>query len=253
METLFIGQNIFRLKVVDSTNNYAAGLLRQSGSTERKKIFEGTLVIASFQEQGRGQRGNQWQSKDGENLTFSLILFPQFLKPSEQFFLNKIISLGVYDFLGSLHVKKIAIKWPNDIMVKGKKIAGILIENTLRSNEILSSVIGIGININQQNFEKIPNAISLRKIIGKKADLDKCLEKLCGFIESRYLQLKTNRTNIDKDYLNCLYQKNLTKKYKIKGIELVAEISGVTPAGFLILQKMNGEEIFCDFKEVEFL
>lgn len=247
MKTLFIGQNIIRLKRVDSTNNYAAGLLRHT------VIYDGTVVSAEFQEMGKGQRGNHWESEPGKNLLISIILEPKFLKPDCQFQLNKMVSLAICDLLESLEIKNISIKWPNDILVSGKKIAGILIENTLRSGEIIHSIIGIGLNVNQTKFNSPNTPVSLKIITGKNFSLDAILENLCSSMEARYLKLKSNNSAPDNDYLQTLYQLGKVKNYLVKGEKISATISGVNPDGLLILQKENGEEIFCDLKEVVFL
>lgn len=259
MDTLFIGKNIIRLKHTDSTNNYAARVLRHSGRKEGKtpqtenNIYEGTVIIADFQEKGKGQRGNTWESEKGKNLTFTIILTPLFLKAGQQFFLNKIASLAVYDFLKDLEIPEISVKWPNDILVNGKKIAGILIENTIRSNEIIHSVVGIGLNINQTAFSANLNAVSLQNISGKSYSREKCLESLCSFFEARYLKLKSDITSADKDYVNSLYRMNEWSNYLVKDEKIFAAITGVAPQGFLRLQRENGMEILCDFKEISFL
>ncbi len=247
MKTLFIGQKIIHLKAVDSTNNYAAGLLRQS------VIYEGTIVIAEFQQKGKGQRGNHWESEPGKNLTFSIILNPSFLRPEQQFLLNKIISVAISDFLKSLGMAGVSIKWPNDILVDRKKIAGILIENTIRANEIIHSIIGIGLNVNQAKFNSAMNAISLKIILKKIFHNDKILEELCSFIESEYLKLRENTTAADKKYLQSLFQLSEWKDYQLKGERISARITGVTSSGLLILQDEKGGEINCNLKEVVFL
>jgi BirA family transcriptional regulator, biotin operon repressor / biotin---[acetyl-CoA-carboxylase] ligase len=253
METLFIGKNLIRLKRVDSTNNYAASLLRHSGRNDEKKIYDGTIVIADFQEKGKGQRGNSWESEKGKNLTFTLILRPSFLKADQQFLLNKITSLAICDLLKSFGIGNISVKWPNDVLVNGKKIAGILIENTIRSNEIIHSIIGIGLNVNQDKFPKTPNAISLKNFSGKDFSPGLCLDLLCSFLEARYLKLKTNTASADKDYIDSLYRLNEWKDYLVKEEKIHSAITGVTPHGFLRLRKENGSEILCDLKEVVFL
>src|SRR3569832_312153 len=145
MKTLFIGQNAIYVKSLASTNSYASDLLRQI------ELSEGSLIYTFEQEKGRGQRGNSWESEPNKNLTLSLVLHPRFLHPFQQFLLTKITSLAVADLMAEVLAfanksHKIHIKWPNDIYVDDKKIAGILIENYLRENTIQHSVIGVGIN-----------------------------------------------------------------------------------------------------------
>ena len=147
---LFVGQKTVKLKEIDSTNNYLKNLL-----SNYEPVAEGTVIMADYQFAGRGQHENKWQSKAGENLTFSIYLKPNFLHPNLQFYLNKSISLGVSDCITQLIQEDCYIKWPNDIFVNNSKIGGILIENTLRGNLLKDSVIGIGLNINQKHFEDL--------------------------------------------------------------------------------------------------
>src|ERR1035437_6675835 len=159
METIFIGKNCIEIEKTDSTNSYLSKLLGE------KTLFEGTVVITNRQEMGRGQRGTTWESEPNKNLTLSILLHPTFLRPDEQFQLNKAISLGVAGFVvGVLQVDvDVKIKWPNDIYIRNKKVAGILIENSVSGNNLQHSIIGIGINVNQEKFSaKLPNPTSFR-------------------------------------------------------------------------------------------
>lgn len=256
MNTLFTGQKIIRLRSTDSTNSH---LIRVSA---KKKLPEGTLVITQKQGKGRGQRGTIWESDAGKNLTLSILLHPTFLKPDEQFILNKVVSLGVSKFVvgvlspffegGKGDAK---IKWPNDIYIGNKKVAGLLIENSVSGNKLQQSIIGIGINVNQEKFSaELPNPTSLKLVSGKYFDLDECLSQLCSCIESRYLQLSANHfEKINKDYLQNLYCFGEWANYKYKGEVLKAKITGITKTGKLILEKENEEKLECDFKEVDFL
>src|ERR1700749_523966 len=193
MKTLFIGQNSIHLKSVDSTNSYASELLRQV------KLSEGSVIYTFEQEKGRGQRGNSWESEPNKNVALSLVLYPGFLNADQQFLLIKITSLAVADLMAEMletlgKPQQINIKWPNDIYVNTRKIAGILIENTLRESTIHSSVVGIGININQLVFTSAANAVSLAQIIDKEFELMPLIERLCEFMEARYLQLRAGKT-----------------------------------------------------------
>ena len=161
MDTLFTGHNLIELSDCPSVNSHAIELLKSVN------LAEGTVIFTTNQTAGRGQRGARWYSDTGKNVTMSLILFPRFLDLKDSFQLSKIVSLGVYDFL-SVNLPKavnIKIKWPNDIVADGKKICGILIENILRDNRLNASIIGIGLNVNQEFFpEEIPNAISMKQL-----------------------------------------------------------------------------------------
>jgi len=253
MNTLFTGQKIICLERTDSTNSYLTRL------SAKKKLPEGTVIITQNQEQGRGQREAIWESDAGKNLTLSILLHPTFLKPDEQFILNKVVSLGVIEFIlkhtSSLSQEwKATIKWPNDIYIGNKKVAGILIENSVSGNKLQQSIIGIGINVNQEKFSaELPNATSLKIIFGKEFDLEDNLEQLCSCIESRYLQLKANHfEKINEDYLQNLYRFDEWANFNSKGEIIKARITGITKIGKLVLGKENGEKFECDFKEVEF-
>jgi len=268
MDTLFIGQKIIKLDSVGSTNDYANELLshglnlayRQAG---RGEVFDGTVVYALSQRAGRGQRGNRWESEPCKNLTFSIVLYPVFLGAEEQFMLSKVISLGICDYVNSVINNPafnkvecgVKIKWPNDINIGDEKVAGILIENSIRNNEIVHSVIGVGLNVNQTRFgNNIPNPTSLKLITGENFDLEICLGDLCSCVEARYLQLKSGKKKeISNDYLKVLYRYQQMGIYEISGNPFAAKITGISEQGKLILEKEDGGIIECNFKEVSFV
>jgi BirA family biotin operon repressor/biotin-[acetyl-CoA-carboxylase] ligase len=247
METLFVGRTWIKLNRVDSTNNYAIKLC------ETQNYFEGTVISADEQFEGRGQRAQHWLSQAQQNITMSIILKPNFLEPQKQFRLNKAIALAVNDFIkqqGHLDVK---IKWPNDILINNKKIAGILIENILRGNSIQHSVIGIGININQTDFPKELKATSLRALSGIFFDINKLSEKLCECIEKRYLQLKSNVSEIDQQYLKELFNLNQHASYLIQSEQVIAKLRGIDENGKLILELEDETLRSFDLKEIQFV
>jgi BirA family biotin operon repressor/biotin-[acetyl-CoA-carboxylase] ligase len=253
MKTLFVGQNCIHLKSIDSTNSYASQLLGQI------KPPEGTLIYTFDQQNGRGQRGNTWETEPNKNVASSFILYPSFLQASKQFSLNKIVSLAVTDVMAELlkpsdKTSEIRIKWPNDIYVGSKKIAGILIENTLRENNIQNAIVGIGININQTAFNADINATSLALITNKEFDLMQVLEKLSEFIEARYLQLKGNKLeSIDTSYLQNLYQLNEWHNYTSNNELFEGKIIGITAIGKLQVQLKTNETKEFDLKEIKFV
>lgn len=250
MKTLFIGQNSIHLQSVDSTNSYAIELLRQM------KPVEGSVIYTFEQQQGRGQRNNLWESEPNKNVALSMILYPLFLGVEKQFLFTKMISLAVADLMAALLSEKhvIKIKWPNDVYINGNKIAGILIENSVRENNIQNSVIGVGININQSEFVSTKKATSLKLLTHKEFDLKNCIEKLCGFAEARYLQLKANKVEkINEDYLKYLYQLNEWFDYKTNDQKFRGKIVGVSETGKLKMQVESGQIKEFDLKEIEFL
>lgn len=237
-ETLFIGHPVKMLERVNSTNSYALELIKQSAPAE------GYVVWAKEQFAGRGQRGAAWQSEPGSNLTFSIILRPQFLPIAGQFRLTKAIALGIASFVShclgdGAHVK---IKWPNDIYVKNCKIAGILIENVLEQSVLKYSVAGIGLNVNQVVFDpSLPNPVSLKLLTGKDFDPEDCLMQLCSFIEKQYLDLRAMEyPQIDGAYYNLLYRRGIWSDFTLHGQHIRAKIEGVNHSGHLILENGNG-------------
>ena len=231
-----------------STNTYATNLLKY------KRPPEGTIISTKYQTAGRGHGANKWESKQGENLTISIVLYPVFLKANEQFLLSMAISLGIKDFLG-LYTPDISIKWPNDIYVSDDKIAGILIENSISGNNFDYCIAGIGININQEKFTKdAPNPISLVQITGRKHSLDDSLNLLCRHLDFRYNQLKEvkNRQNIKANYLNNLYHYQEFVQFRHENKKFTAKITGIDQSGRLIIRHKNGETEKFGFHEVSF-
>jgi BirA family biotin operon repressor/biotin-[acetyl-CoA-carboxylase] ligase len=263
LKTLFIGQNAIHLKSVDSTNSYASGMLRQIS------LPEGSIFYTFEQTKGRGQRGNAWESEPNQNVALSLILHPAFLSAEKQFLLTKVMSLALADLMAeSLLVKgintEVKIKWPNDIYIGNKKIAGILIENILRESTIQSSIIGIGININQIVFsENLKNATSLRLITDEETDKMMIIERLCEFIEARYLRLRayhsksgnsvpSGNIDLDDEYLRSLYKLNSWSVFYSGEEKFEGRITDVSSAGKLCIQLHSEEIKEFDLKEVRF-
>ncbi len=231
-----------------STNDKIKSLITEG-------LSEYSVVITKFQSAGKGQKGNSWESEKGKNLTFSLFLKPEFILAQDQFIISKFVCLGILDYLKQ-YSSDFCIKWPNDIYYKNLKIGGILIENSLSSKFIGSSIIGIGLNINQDKFySDAPNPISLKNIINKDSDLDEVLNELLNNIFKYYSQLddEENVSNINDMYLNNLFRHNGLFDYKDAEGEFKARIKGISEYGQLILSKENGQEQTYSFKEVEFI
>lgn len=244
----YIGKRILRFDSIDSTNNYAIQL------TGKNDTLEGDTVWALEQTAGKGHQGRRWESPRGENLTFSIIFFPRFLKAGMQFYLSKIVSLGVYEFLKE-ESPYVTIKWPNDLYHANKKIGGILIENGITGTEISYSVAGIGLNLNQKHFNiDAPNPVSLTQITHKHYDIEDVLKQLCLRIEERYEQLKSgNMTDIDRDYLNHLFQYKQLKKYRKGNRVFEARITTVREDGTMVMESPEGEKYTFGFKEFEYI
>jgi BirA family biotin operon repressor/biotin-[acetyl-CoA-carboxylase] ligase len=186
-KTLFTGKQLFELNVIASTNNYAAELIA------RGLAHDGALVQALYQTQGRGQRDNNWKSAKGLNLLLSYIFFPKALTVSDQFVMNAAFTLAVCKCLKAEFGLDAKAKWPNDIMVENKKIAGLLIENSIKGSQIVSVIVGIGLNVNQFDFDDLHNATSIGLETGSIITLSDCRDKLSNYIEAAYLQLINKR------------------------------------------------------------
>jgi BirA family transcriptional regulator, biotin operon repressor / biotin---[acetyl-CoA-carboxylase] ligase len=242
-----IGSIIERINQVDSTNNYAAVQLLT------KRLPEGVVFVAGCQTGGRGQSSNSWESQQGKNLTFSIVLYPEMIRIERQFEVSKAISLGIADFLKD-HIKHVKIKWPNDIYVGRRKIAGILIENSIRNGKYATCIVGIGLNINQDIFvSDAPNPVSLSLLTGETYDLDLLLESLLAKIDSRYKQLISGNTEIlDKDYLSNLFRYQEWANYIAEEGKFEGKITGVDEFGRLLIQNKQQATLTFQFKEVIF-
>ena len=244
--TLFLGKNVVFVPECPSTNDLAATLLPLASTVE------GTVVITNHQTAGRGQRGNTWHAEPGQNLTFSLILKPTFLPVKDQFYLTVVITLGIYDFLKAKTLELVQIKWPNDILANEKKICGILIENQVQNRVITSSIVGIGLNVRQENFA-LSSATSLKKITGNNYSLVDEFQLLISFIEVRYLLLRQSKQNeLLRDYLQVLYRINIKHNFKSQEAEFEGTILGVDSIGRLQVSTTTGVRTF-DLKEIQYL
>jgi len=236
------------LNETESTNNYANQLILTKAATE------GTVVMTQFQTKGKGQQGNSWESEPGKNLLASYIFQPKFLKAVDQFYLSKAVSLALTDLLADENIE-VSIKWPNDIYSGNKKIAGILIENSIIGSNLNSAVVGVGINLNQTVFiTDAPNPVSLTQLTGKNYSIEIIAERLWEKLEIRYNELKSNDLKaIDIAYLNRLFRYQAWAFYAKQGEIFEARITGVGQFGQLILEQKDGTKTEHQFKEVEFI
>ena len=233
---------------LDSTNNELLRHIRD---------YDNLSVIAVVsQTAGRGQRGNRWLSKPGDNLTFSLLLRPEGLPVREVMALTCLATLAVRDTLREEGVPAV-IKWPNDIYVGKRKICGMLVENGLDGADIDWSVIGIGINLNQTEFPgELINPVSLKRLTGRTYELEPFLEKVCRKIEKRLPDLVSmeGRNSLREAYEQDLFQKDSPATYRdlATGEEFIGTIRGITPEGLLRIEAEGLERTF-GFKEVGYI
>jgi len=238
--TLFIGKELHNFPSLSSTNTYATQLLSKSNPVE------GTVILTYNQTAGRGQIGSKWESAPDKNVSMSIVLYPKFLAACEQFNLNAAVSLAIFDAV-SLYVKDVKVKWPNDIYIGKKKVAGILIQNTLAGRNIQSSVVGIGLNVNQIEFTSdAPNPTSLKLETEKDIDLNKIVQEIARALEKRYLQLKSGKTkDIRREYILHLYR--FGKPFTFQREDetyFTGIITGISSLGKLVIDTETGEEEF---------
>lgn len=251
--------NITWMDVTDSTNNRA-----QDGipTAEDKSVW-----AALFQTQGRGQRGNTWKASKGENLTFSILLKPDFIFAQDQFIVSAIVTLGIHKYLQNKGIES-RIKWPNDIYAEERKICGILIENGISGNNLSSSICGIGLNINQKEFPKdLPNPTSVileLERLGRpvaKMELKRELELLLTDIFYYYDKAKTefiekgNYKALYDEYHKNLYRRGEFHRYieTASNKEITAKIIGLDEYACLILEYRDGTRKSFAFKEISYI
>ena len=247
-----------------STDNESPRILRVAETTStnsllrelviKESLLEGSVVVADFQTAGRGQIGNVWESEAGKNLMFSTVLYPTCIPANRQFLISQIAALSVKETLDS-YTDHVTVKWPNDIYWKEKKICGMLIENDLMGRNISQSIVGIGININQEAFHgAAPNPVSIYQITGKQYDIFEILKNIMLRIQSYYCQLKKDdTTSIVTRYTESLFRKDGMHRYKDADGEFLAQIVCVEPEGKLILEDEIQTKRGYMFKEVEYL
>lgn len=231
-------------ETVDSTNNYIANLVKSD------KIQHGTAILSYFQENGRGQRGTEWTSSPHTNLALSIYLKHQNKRYQDVHLLSFSIALAVKDLLVSYDLPA-KIKWPNDILVNDKKICGILIENQFTSSGWQSSIVGIGINVNE-NGEQYPTATSMTKLLNRTFNLESLSYELIEKMDKRYQQFTQNNPPIKEEYLLSLWKKDEWTTAIIDNKEHTVQIKGTSETGLLLVKVENEVKTF-DLKEIKFL
>jgi BirA family transcriptional regulator, biotin operon repressor / biotin---[acetyl-CoA-carboxylase] ligase len=251
METLFIGKNTIFLPQTESTNSYAIQLLKNVN------LAEGTVVHTAHQTAGKGQRGNVWKADALSNLIISIILKPTFLELKNQFFLYQVIALGCYDTMAELLDDSqfdIKIKWPNDILVNNKKIAGILIENSIVNSTVNWSVAGVGMNVNQESFPGLAAATSLKMLTSRVFAIQVVMQMLCRYVEKWYLLLKkNNHEQVRSAYLERLFGLSTTMPFEVGEEVRHLFVKGVSARGLLHLRDEKGQEFEADVKQLKWI
>lgn len=238
---------------IGSTNTY----LRELNGGDSAYDYE--VAVADFQTAGRGQKGNTWESEQGKNLLFSILAHPKGIKVQEQFYISEAIALAVSDAViaaaGPEYAAGFSVKWSNDIYYKDCKMAGILIENTLQGSSILDTVVGVGLDVNQEVFvSDAPNPISLKNITGRDYDRDALLDDIIArFIGYMELDTPSQRAGVDELYRSRLYRREGYHKFRDAQGEFEACIEGIRPDGSLMLLTRSGDHRVYEFKQVQFV
>lgn len=246
-----MNSKIMWLNDVESTNSFLAEKIQKKGS-----LPHGFVVCADYQSAGRGQGSNQWESERAKNLLFSLLLKPQSVTVLNQFIISQVVALSLRDTVEKFLQHKVSIKWPNDIYVGDKKIAGILIENFLQGTKIKQSIVGVGLNVNQTSFTSdAPNPISMYQVANIKFDCRVILADFLSHIQAYF----TDNIIENSETIRNLYWKHL---YRNEGFypfedrnnrQFYAKIKTILPNGHLVLERKNNLECFTyAFKEVRF-
>lgn len=237
--------SIFHVAETDSTN---LEVVRKAPNADASKMY---VAWADYQQAGRGQKGTSWESERGKNLLFSVMLWPKGIEAKWQFGLSQAMSLAVCHALQQF-APDFKIKWPNDIYYKEKKVSGTIIETTLRGQMVGRCILGVGINVNQEQFlSKAPNPMSLCRILGHEVDVKSVLDDVLErFAENCHAIEEGNLSNISQQYKNLLMWKDGMHLYRDEKGEFSAQLIDIEPNGELVLKDAEGQERRYMFKQV---
>ncbi len=246
ISNFFIGKPFIELLSVESTNSYAIDAIQTN------IVESGTVFFAHQQTKGKGQRGKNWNADAGQNITLSCVINTKTLFIQHQFALSASVALACRRFLEKYIGDNTTIKWPNDIYWNDRKAAGILIENIVRGNDWQWAVIGIGININQTNFDdSLKNPVSLKQITGKHFSVLTLATELCQEIDIAYKKMLLNKAETVEAYNQYLYKKNQLVQLKKDSAKFTCIIDRVDDLGEL--QVKNGLQDSFVFGEVDWV
>jgi len=244
-----IGQEIHYFETLPSTQDLALSWAKE------RQVKSGSVIRAGHQTAGRGQANNTWQDEGGLNIACSVIYFPEFtLLPVQTFYLSKWVSLAVLDTLKPLLPEGLVIKWPNDIWYHERKLAGILIQTSISGTAVLSAVVGIGININQQQFGNLIRATSVKELTGEHHDLEAVMRELLSNLNRWLSVLEAGELErLDEAYLNCLLGLHQSRSFRLPDGQIIrGQVTGIDEHGRLQIVYNNSVHHF-GFKEIEWL
>lgn len=241
--------NIIKLSAIESTNSFLKELILN------QYVDNFTIVITDNQTKGKGQIGTIWDSEAGKNLTFSMLIKDMLVDSSSVFVLNTLISISIIRALERFKINNLAIKWPNDILSEQKKIAGILIENIFKGNNEIVSIIGIGLNVNQLQFENLPQASSLAILKNRKFDKDLILEEIYHQLKFHCAQVLNNvKKDFWDEYHEYLFKKDVPSVFlDADNHQFMGIVKGVTKIGKLKVMLEDDSIKEFDLKEIKML
>jgi BirA family biotin operon repressor/biotin-[acetyl-CoA-carboxylase] ligase len=239
---------LIKLDAIDSTNEFLKGL------SSNLLLENFTVVTAENQTKGKGQMGSVWDSEPSKNLIMS-VLVKDFISGTNQIFdINIAVSVSVIQVLENLNIPELSIKWPNDIMSYNKKIGGILIENSIKSDGSIVSILGLGLNVNQTNFENLPKASSLVLICNKTFDKEEILLKIVEKLEQNIQFWNQKSDFLLSEYTNKLYKKGVPMPFTAENQQnFMGIIQGISPIGKLEVLLENDTVSEFDIKKIQML
>jgi BirA family biotin operon repressor/biotin-[acetyl-CoA-carboxylase] ligase len=239
---------LIKLDAIDSTNEFLKGL------SNKQEVQNFTVVTAETQLKGKGQMGAKWDSESGKNLIMSILVADFLFEIEDVFNLNVVVSLAVINILEAYGIPELSIKWPNDIMSANKKIGGILIENSIKGDGTITSVVGLGLNINQIQFENLPRASSLAVICNSIFDKDEILFQIVTKLEEMIPFYNENATSIWEDYSKKLFKIGTPTAFSDENNQnFMGIITGVSSIGKLQIQLEDDSICEYNLKEVQML
>ena len=240
---------LIKLNATDSTNDF----LKQLATSQTLENY--TVVSTANQVKGRGQMGSSWTSESGKNLTFSIFLAKALQDIESIYNLNIAVSISILEVLKKVNIPELKIKWPNDIMSANKKVGGILIENAIKHSDQIQSIIGIGLNVNQQNYDGLPQASSLCLSTGRFFDCEELLTKIVSQLKLNVGLINENQGAILwEKYHEFLYKRNIPSAFEnVKGEKFMGIITQVISNGQLEVKMEDDSLQYFKIKELKML
>lgn len=239
--------NIIKLSAINSTNDY----LKQMCTVVSPDNF--TVIYTENQTGGRGQMGSRWESEPGKNLTFSILVKNVVLNSTDIYTLNVAVCIGIVAVLHKYNIHDVAVKWPNDILAGNKKVGGILIENSFKSNGTIQSVVGIGLNVNQEKFSDLAKAGSLYTVSGKTFDKEILMQDILYAIKDAIGFTKVQPELLWESYLAKLFKKDIPMTFEQNDKKFMGIIKGVSPEGRLQVLLEDDSTQSYGIKEIKML